>query len=421
MLLMVANIEDVKVIIPIGGEATRLRPLTIETSKATVRLLNRPLIEYTLLELAKQGIKEIIFGVRGYVNYRSLYDLYKEGIGFSARYHIKPRVHFKYQPRIDSIGNADSVRINLEYYDIDNTFIVVQGDNLFKLDIRKVLEYHEQKGSFMTIVLKPVDNVEEFGVAELDKDNRILRFVEKPKKEEAPTNLANTGIYIIDPRIRDVFKSDEVKEMYKMGKMDFGKDIIPYLIKKGYPVYGYVTNDLWFDVGTPHRYLDAMLTLLKTLDERDMHGIRIDPNRRIFVQGTSPDSRKRRLIIKRMYKKGELKLEGDILIGRHCQVGKGTYIEESSIDNFTIIGEGVKIVKSSVMDRVYIGDYAIIENSIIARHVEIRSSKDEPTKIINSVIADDVIIGEGTEIINSKIYPHKVINAHSKLYDTVLT
>jgi len=73
------------------------------------------------------------------------------------------------------------------------------------------------------------------------------------------------------------------------------------------------------------------------------------------------------------------------------------------------------------MDRVYIGDYAIIENSIIARHVEIRSSKDKPTKIINSVIADDVIIGEGTEIINSRIYPHKVINAHSKLYDTVLT
>lgn len=66
------NLSDVKVIIPIGGEATRLRPLTVETSKATVRLLNRPLIEYSILELAKQGIKEFIFGVRGYVNYRSL-------------------------------------------------------------------------------------------------------------------------------------------------------------------------------------------------------------------------------------------------------------------------------------------------------------------------------------------------------------
>jgi Nucleoside-diphosphate-sugar pyrophosphorylase involved in lipopolysaccharide biosynthesis/translation initiation factor 2B, gamma/epsilon subunits (eIF-2Bgamma/eIF-2Bepsilon) len=68
---------------------------------------------------------------------------------------------------------------------------VVQGDNLFKLDVKKVLEFHENKNAFMTIVLKPVENVEEFGVAELESDNRIKKFVEKPKKEEAPNNLAN--------------------------------------------------------------------------------------------------------------------------------------------------------------------------------------------------------------------------------------
>ncbi|MEM4372948.1 MAG: sugar phosphate nucleotidyltransferase, partial [Metallosphaera sp.] len=107
--------EDIKVIIPIGGEATRMRPLTVETSKATVRLLNRPLLEFPILELAKQGVKEFIFGVKGYVNYKSLFDTFKEGIGFSARYRIKPRVHFKYQPRVDSVGNADSVRINMDY------------------------------------------------------------------------------------------------------------------------------------------------------------------------------------------------------------------------------------------------------------------------------------------------------------------
>ncbi|BFH73869.1 NDP-sugar synthase [Sulfurisphaera javensis] len=419
---MAWKLEDIKVIIPIGGEATRLRPLTVETSKAAVRLLNRPLIEYTILELARQGIKEFIFGVKGYVNYRSLFDLYKEGIGFSARYHIKPRVHFKYIPRAETVGNAHAVKIAVEYYDVKEPFFVVQGDNLFKLDIKKVLEYHEQKKAYMTIVLKKVENVEEFGVAELDNDMRIKRFVEKPKRrEDAPSDLANTGIYVLSPEIREIFNSEEVEEMLKLGKMDFGKDIIPYLIRKGYPVYGYVTNDLWFDVGTPDRYLEAMLTLLRTLSDEDMQGMRIDENRRIFVQGTSPDSRKRRVIIKRMYRKGDLKLEGDILIGRHCQIGSGTYIEESGIDNFTIIGKNVKIVRSSIMDRVYIGDNAIIENSIIGRHVEIRSTPQKPTKIINSVIADDTIIGEGSEITNSKIYPHKFINAESKIYDTILT
>ncbi|TRM97041.1 nucleotidyltransferase, partial [Sulfolobus sp. E1] len=386
------SLSDVKVIIPIGGEATRLRPLTIETSKATVRLLNRPLIEYTILELAKQGIKEFIFGVRGYVNYRSLFDTFKEGIGFSARYKIKPRVHLKYQPRVDSIGNADSVRINIEYYDINEPVIVVQGDNIFKLDIKKVLEFHEDRGATMTIVLKKHEgDLSEFGVADIQDDYRIKRFVEKPKKrEDAPSDLINTGIYILSPEIRKIFKSQEIMEMYKMGRMDFGKDIIPYLINKGYPVYGYPMNDIWFDIGTPERYLDAMVTLLNSLPDNEIGGRRIDPNRRIFVQGTSPDSRKRRRIIQRKFKEGSIKIEGSVLIGRHCQIGDVTYIEESNIDNFTIIGEGVKIIRSAIMDRNFIGDYAYIENSVIARHVELRSTKDKPVKVINSVIADDV-------------------------------
>ena len=413
--------HDPKVIIPIGGEATRLRPLTAETSKAAVRLLNRPMLEFTIVELAKQGFREFILGVRGYWNYRDLYNYFGEGYGISARYGIKPRIHFKYMPRYESIGNADAVRVSLEYYDVREDFVVVQGDNIFKFDVKKVLEFHKVKGAFMTIVLKPVPNVEEFGVAEVDQNGRILRFVEKPKKEEAPSNLANTGMYIISPDIRKVFKSEEVELMRKNGKMDFGKDIIPYLIAKGYPVYAYVTDGLWFDVGNPERYLDAMVTLLKSLDDKELRAVRISKDSKIYVQGTSPDSKKRRRRIARLFKEGRLKLEGAVLIGRHCSIGEDTYIEDSNVDNFTILGKGVRVYRSAIMDRTIIGDYAVIENSIIGRHVEVRSSKGKPTKIINSVVADDVVIGEGSEIINSRIYPHKHINAESKVYDTVLT
>jgi NDP-sugar pyrophosphorylase family protein len=413
--------DDHKVIIPIGGEATRLRPLTVEISKAVVRLLNRPLIEFTILELAKQGFKEIIFGARGYWNYRDLLNYFGEGYGFSARYGIKPRVHFKYMPRYESVGNADAVRVSAEYYDINEDFVVVQGDNIFRTDVRKALELHKQKGAFMTIVLKRVENVEEFGVAVVNEEGRILKFVEKPKKEEAPSNLANTGMYVISPEIRKVFKSHDLQEMLKMGRMDFGKDVIPYLIAKGYPVYAYEMEGLWFDVGTPQRYLEAMRTLLTTLDEKDLRAFRVTKDSRIFVQGTSPDSVKRRKRITRMYNQGKLKLEGSVLIGRHCQIGEGTTIEDSNVDNFTIVGKNVRIVRSAIMDMTIIGDYAVIENSIIGRYVEIRSTKNRPTKIINSVIADDVVIEPGTELVNSRIYPHKHINAESKLFDTVLT
>ncbi len=409
--------EDLKVIVPIGGEATRLRPLTIETSKATVRLLNRPLIEFSLLELAKQGVKEFIFGVRGYINYRSLFDTFKEGIGFSARYKIKPRVHFKYQPRVDSVGNADSVRINMEYYRVEDITVVIQGDNIFRIDLKKLIDFHLDKGAMMTIVLKKWDNVEDFGVADISGDMRIRRFVEKPKREEAPSNLINTGIYVLSPKIREVFQNDDMREMLKLGKMDFGKDIIPYLIEKGYPVYGFEMEGVWFDVGTPDRYLDAMETLLATLPDDEIGGKRIDPDRRIFVQGSSPDSIRRRNIIISKYKKGRLEIQENALIGRHCQIGNGIFIRNSTIDNFSIVENNVKIVRSSIMDRVYIGKDVVIENSIIGRHAEIKSG----SKIINSVIGDDVSIGEGSEIIGSRIYPHRTINAGSKIHDTILT
>ncbi len=409
--------EDIKVIIPIGGEATRLRPLTIETSKATVRLLNRPLIEFPILELAKQGVKEFIFGVRGYVNYKSLFDTFKEGIGFSARYKIKPRVHFKYQPRVDSVGNADSVRINMEYYRVEDITLVIQGDNIFRIDLKKLIDFHLSKGAMMTIVLKKWDNVEDFGVADVAEDMRIRRFVEKPKKEEAPSNLINTGIYVLSPKIREVFGNDDMREMLKLGKMDFGKDVIPYLIEKGYAVYGFEMEGMWFDVGTPDRYLDAMETLLATLPDNEIGGKRIDQDRRIFVQGSSPDSIRRRNIIISKYKKGRLDIQGNALIGRHCQIGNGIFIQNSTIDNFSIVENNVKIIRSAVMDRVYIGRDVVIQNSIIGRHAEIKSG----TKIIDSVIGDDVSIGEGSEIIRSKIYPHRIINAGSKIHDTILT
>ncbi|ABP95577.1 Nucleotidyl transferase [Metallosphaera sedula] len=409
--------EDIKVIIPIGGEATRMRPLTVETSKATVRLLNRPLLEFPILELAKQGVKEFIFGVKGYVNYKSLFDTFKEGIGFSARYRIKPRVHFKYQPRVDSVGNADSVRINMDYYRIDDITLVIQGDNLIKLDLKKLVDYHLSKGAIMTIVLKKWHDVREFGVADLGEDMKIRKFVEKPKEGEAPSNLINTGVYVLSPKIRDIFASDEVSAMREEGKMDFGKDIIPCLIQKGYPVYGYVTDSLWFDVGTPERYLEAMRVLLESLDEHEMGGKRIDQSKRIFVQGTSPDSIRRRNVIAMKYRKGRMKIEGSVLIGRHCQIGNNVYLENSTIDNFSILRNNVRVVRSSIMDRAFIGEGVVIENSVIARHVEIRGG----ARIIGSVIGDDVVIDADTEIVNSKIYPHKVINANSKIHDTVLT
>ncbi len=204
--------ERLRVIIPVGGKATRLLPLTAETSKACLRILNRPLIEFSLLSLARQGIRNFIFGVKGYTNYRDLHDYFESGYGFSTRYNITPRVHVKYQPNVDDLGSADSARINMEYYDVKDPVFAVQGDNIFDVDLKELVEFHEKKEAVMTIALREVDNVEGYGIADINKDKRISRFVEKPSPKEAPSNLANTGLYMVSPEIREIFKEEGVKK-----------------------------------------------------------------------------------------------------------------------------------------------------------------------------------------------------------------
>ena len=166
--------------------------------------------------------------------------IFKSGDGFSARYNIKPHIHIKYQPNVPDLGSADSARINMEYYELNNPIFAVQGDNIFDLKIKNLIDFHKEKESALTIVLREVDNVEGLGIADIDKDGRIQRFVEKPLPKDAPSNLANTGLYMISPEVRKIFKEKGVQQILKeKNRLDFGYDFIPYVISTGRPVYGY--------------------------------------------------------------------------------------------------------------------------------------------------------------------------------------
>ena len=402
--------DKIRVIIPVGGKATRLLPLTAETSKACLRLLNRPLVEFTLLQLANQGIRHFIFGVKGYTNYRDLYDYFESGIGFSARYNIKPRIHIKYQPNVEDIGSADSARINIEYYDINTPILAVQGDNIFDINIKDLIRYHQEKNAAMTIVLRKVENVEGFGIADIDKKGRIRCFVEKPEPKDAPSNLANTGLYVLSPDIKKVFKEKGIKQIIEQkNRLDFGYDFIPYLTQSEHAVYGYTLKGNWFDVGTPKNYLEAMKKLLNGgFSMLTEFGGRIREQQPIWVQGESNDSEKRRQEIIQKIKQGKITIKGAVLIGRHCQIEDGAKIVNSCIDNFTRIGKDVTIENSAIMDRTIIGDSAEVVDSIVGRHVTILSTKQNQTTICSvSVIGDDVTIEEGCKLEATKIYPHQ--------------
>ena len=401
-----------RVIIPVGGKAKRLLPLTAETSKACVRLMNRPLIEFSLLSLARQGIRNFIFGVKGYTNYRDLHDYFESGYGFSARYEIKPRVHIKYQPNVDDLGSADSARISMEYYNVKDPVFAVQGDNIFDVNVKELADFHEKKGATMTIALREVENVEGYGIADINKQRRIARFVEKPTPKEAPSNLANTGLYVVSPEIRKIFKEKGVKQIIKeRNRLDFGFDFIPYLIKTERPVYGYTLKGSWYDVGTPTHYLEAMRDMLNgRFSSLTDFGGRISEEKKIWVQGESSESMKSRKEILRKIEQGKIKIEGAVLIGRHCRIADGVKIANSCIDNYTQIGKGTVIENSAIMDRVIIEEKAEIKQSIIGRHVTVLSTPRKQTKIGSvSVIADDVTIAEGCKMTATKVYPHQYV------------
>jgi NDP-sugar pyrophosphorylase family protein len=368
------------------------------------------MIEFSLLSLARQGIRNFIFGVKGYTNYRDLHDYFESGYGFSARYGISPRVHIKYQPNFDDLGSADSARINMEYYNVRDPVFAVQGDNIFDVNLKELVGFHEKKGAVMTIALREVKDVEGYGIADIDENMRISRFVEKPAPKDAPSNLANTGLYMVSPEIRKIFREQGVKQIIKeRHRLDFGYDFIPYVIKTGRAVYGYTLKGSWYDVGTPKRYLEAMHDMLKgRFTSLTDFGGRINKEDRIWIQGESYEALKRRQEIMRKIKNGKIEVKGAVLIGRHCKISDGVRIVNSCIDNYTKIDKDVAVENSAIMDRVIIEEKAEVKESIIGRHVTVLSSPRKRTTINSvSVIADDVTIAEGCKLTSTKIYPHQ--------------
>jgi NDP-sugar pyrophosphorylase family protein len=318
----------------------------------------------------------------------------------------------KYQPNVDDLGSADSARISMDYYDVEDPVFAVQGDNIFDVNVQEIVDFHEKKGAVMTIALREVDNVEGYGIADISQEKRIARFIEKPSSKEAPSNLANTGLYMVSPEIRKIFKEKGVKDLIKENhRLDFGFDFIPYLIRTGRPVYGYTLKGSWYDVGTPKHYLEAMQDMLNgRFTSLTDFGGRLSEDQKVWVQGESSESMKSRKEIIRKIKQGKIQVEGAVLIGRHCKISNGVKIVNSCIDNYTQIGKGAVVENSAIMDRVIVGEKARISESIIGRHVTVLSNPKKRTRIdCVSVIADDVVLSEGCRLKATKVHPHQYV------------
>ncbi|MFH1958622.1 MAG: nucleotidyltransferase family protein [bacterium] len=217
-----------------AGKGTRLKSLTREIPKPMLEIGGKPILEHLINLLKKYGVNEIA------VNLHHLKDAIKGYFGDGEKFGV--RITYSYEEEL--LGSAGAVKKLEDFF--SGTFFVVYGDLFTNADLKNLLEFHRDKSSQATIALYEVENPEECGIAGIDAENRIEKFIEKPKSGEVFTNLANTGIYVLEPEIIDFIPENKF--------FDFGRDLFPVLIEKKIPLYGYPVKEYLADIGTADKY-----------------------------------------------------------------------------------------------------------------------------------------------------------------------
>lgn len=232
-----------KAIILAGGLGTRLRPLTNDLPKLMLPIGSKPILQYGLELLKKHGISEIA------INLFHLPEKITEYFGDGRKFGVK----ITYLNETKLSGTAGAVKKLASFW--GKQFLVFYGDNLTSMNLTKLINYHQKKKGIATVALSPTNQPWMKGVVELDANKRIIKFIEKPKREEIKSNLANCGVYVL---------AKEVLKYIPEGKFsDFGFDIFPKLLVAGKKMYGWKFDGYILDIGTLETYAQAQKDYLE--------------------------------------------------------------------------------------------------------------------------------------------------------------
>jgi len=226
-----------KAIILVGGEGTRLRPFTYELPKALLPIQGKPMVLHVLEQLNLHGVTDIVMAI-GYKG-EKIKEYFTDGHQFG--------LDIKYVTENKPLGTAGPLRLAKKY--LTETFYIVWGDILSHLDLTNFAHFHREYGGLATVALTTVSDPSRYGVTVLN-GNKIVGFVEKPKKDEAPSNLINSGMAIMEPEVIDRY-------VPKKGKAMVEYDVYPKLAKEG-ELFGYPFQGQWFDIGTYEAYEKAI-------------------------------------------------------------------------------------------------------------------------------------------------------------------
>src|SRR5512136_1751967 len=220
-----------------AGEGQRMRPLTDHLPKPMLPIAGRPLLEHTIVHLCDCGVTDLAINL--YYLPAAVMDYFGNGsrCGVRLRYSVEEKL----------MGSAGGVKRLQDFF--DDTFMVYYGDVFTRADLRPMIAFHRRAGVLATMGLYQVPDPWNRGIAQLDNSQTIVRFVEKPSRDQIFSNLANAGIYILEP---EVLNSIPAGQIY-----DFGNDVFPKMLAEGTRIAGYVIEDTLIDIGLPEKYAEA--------------------------------------------------------------------------------------------------------------------------------------------------------------------
>jgi len=323
-----------KAVVMAGGFGTRIQPLTHSRPKPMLPIVNKPMMEHTMLALRDLGIKEFI--VLLYFKPDIIRDHFKDGshLGINITYVLPD----------DDYGTAGAVGLAREHIG-DENFIIISGDLVTDFDFRKLFEFHAAKKSLLSIGLTSVENPLQFGVVIADEEGRIEKFLEKPSWGEVFSDTINTGIYVIEPEILDYIPKGE--------NFDFAKNLFPLLMKRGVALMGYNLEGYWRDVGNPESYREVYDDIMH---ERVVFDF--GPEAKRFAEGV-------------LYAESGIELDpgveivGKVVLGKNVTIGKGTLLNNVVIGDDVTIGTNCKIRNSVFWNDVSVGRNAVIDNAVV--------------------------------------------------------
>lgn len=359
-----------KALILAGGFGTRLRPLSCTRPKTLFPVVNKPLLQWIFERLAKSNIEEAILAV----NQQTEFYIRQKRI---PRYGLK--VKYSRDPPRTPLGTAGPIKKAEKLLGHDEPFLVLNGDIFDDLSYREMIENHHEEKAVATIALYEVEDPSRYGVVEMAEDNQIRRFIEKPAKGNAPTNLINAGIYVLSPSIFEYIAKGKAVSMER--------EVFPKLAEKGL-LFGHVVHGLWIDIGKPEEYLQTNRLLLGDYAEKQGH------------RKTGKFELRDPIALDKGISIGEKTVIGPhAIIGKNVSIGKNVHIRDSvilpyaviddlsSIDG-AIIGEGAKIGKKVRINKgCIVGDQAKVKDGIsIAEKSWVCPGKEVSEDILKTAI-----------------------------------